>query len=239
MAKPFSKTPLHSQLRDIVLRRILHGDWRPGSPLPNELELAREFGLSPGTVRKAFDWMEAAGFIVRQQGKGTYVADPTSRPIASRFDKVRRQDGSEVSGSIEVVHLAVEPAGEVAAKRLRIDASAAVCRLEQVRKMSPEGAYQYEISWLPADKFPRLAAEQPVGRGIAEIAFANAVALGPGKESVGIAPVPDAAAEALSLPVGTQALRLERILSALDDAVVEWRIAWCDPAKVCYLAQSR
>lgn len=239
MAKPISKTPLHLQLRDIVLRRIMQGDWAPEAPLPNELELAREFGLSPGTVRKAFDWLEAAGFVVRQQGKGTYVVDPTSHDLTARFDKVRNLDGSFISGTIEILEFAIEPAGEPAGGKLEIEASAPACRITQLRRLAAGAPYQFEISSMPAALFPKLVERPGIGRGITEIAFANGVALGAGLETVELAPLPGAAARALDLPADSLTLRLERVVRSVEGTLIEWRLAWCHPGNVMYLAQSR
>ena len=56
--KPFASAPLYVQLRNVLARRIADGEWKVGEPIPNEIDLAREYGLSAGTVRRALDWME-------------------------------------------------------------------------------------------------------------------------------------------------------------------------------------
>ena len=48
-----SSRSLYLQVRDALAERIAKGAWRPGALIPNEGELAREFGVSPGTMRKA------------------------------------------------------------------------------------------------------------------------------------------------------------------------------------------
>ena len=85
--------PLHLQLRRALLRRIASGEWRHGDVIPNENQLAREFNLSAGTVRKALDWMEQARLVVRQQGRGTFITDPMSPELAGRFDTLHGADG--------------------------------------------------------------------------------------------------------------------------------------------------
>ncbi len=47
--------PLYRQVRDILVRRIAEGIWRPGDVLPSEPEIALDLGVSQGTVRKALD----------------------------------------------------------------------------------------------------------------------------------------------------------------------------------------
>src|SRR5258707_622402 len=55
----FSMRPLYMQVRDLVLERITSGTWKPGAMLPAEVDLARELGISSGTVRKALDALDA------------------------------------------------------------------------------------------------------------------------------------------------------------------------------------
>ncbi|HXE85900.1 MAG TPA: GntR family transcriptional regulator, partial [Hyphomicrobiaceae bacterium] len=45
-------------MRDMLAERIARREWKPGFVVPNEGELARELGVSAGTVRKALDLME-------------------------------------------------------------------------------------------------------------------------------------------------------------------------------------
>lgn len=43
--------------------------------LPNEVELTSLFGVSQGTMRRALRMLVDTGVLVRQQGKGTFVAE--------------------------------------------------------------------------------------------------------------------------------------------------------------------
>jgi GntR family transcriptional regulator len=58
-------------------------EWPDGRPLPNETDLARTYGVSVGTMRKALDLLAQSKLIVRRQGLGTFVnsqrEDPPSR----------------------------------------------------------------------------------------------------------------------------------------------------------------
>jgi DNA-binding NtrC family response regulator len=60
---------------DIVSRRIRSNELPPGSQFPNITALAREYGVSPVTVRTAMDHLEEAGVITRRRGVGTFVAE--------------------------------------------------------------------------------------------------------------------------------------------------------------------
>ncbi len=80
----FQLTPLYIQVRDTFAEDIESGVWAIGTQLPEESELARQFGISAGTVRKALDMLEAEGFLERKQGRGTFVIDKEANEAARR-----------------------------------------------------------------------------------------------------------------------------------------------------------
>lgn len=67
-------TPLHEQVRSLLLRDIDAGVYAEGEKLPAEPELCERFGVSRITVRRAVADLEGLGIVHRQQGRGTFVA---------------------------------------------------------------------------------------------------------------------------------------------------------------------
>ncbi len=57
-----------------VLRRIRERDWKPGDRVPDEAELATEFGCARATVNRAMREAAQAGFLERKRKGGTRVA---------------------------------------------------------------------------------------------------------------------------------------------------------------------
>src|SRR6188474_3550536 len=94
----FSTRPLYLQLRDALAERIAHGEWKPGTAIPNESDLAREFGVSSGTMRKALDLMEGEHLLTRRQGRGTFVNDQSSEELAERFSNIHAAEGERIAG---------------------------------------------------------------------------------------------------------------------------------------------
>lgn len=74
MALGTRKQPLYDQLVDILSEKIEH-ECVAGDMLPSERELSERYGLSRTTVRLALQELESLGLVVRQHGRGTYVAD--------------------------------------------------------------------------------------------------------------------------------------------------------------------
>ena len=69
-------------VRAELLRRINEREWPPGSTVPNESDLAEEFGCARTTVNRAMRELADAGFLNRKRRAGTRVAEhPTSRIV--------------------------------------------------------------------------------------------------------------------------------------------------------------
>ena len=83
--------PLYEQVKKAILNRIIAGEWGPGSFLPSEIALAKEYGVSQGTLRKALNALTREKRLVRYQGKGTAVAVLELAPDAKviHIDRVR------------------------------------------------------------------------------------------------------------------------------------------------------
>lgn len=61
-------------VRDEVLRRIHARDWAPGEMIPNEADLAVEFGCARATVNRALRDLADQGLLDRRRKAGTRVA---------------------------------------------------------------------------------------------------------------------------------------------------------------------
>ncbi len=69
-----SPFPIYRQLAEAVRAKIVSGEYAPGSLLPTERALMAQNDMSRVAVRLAMDKLAREGLIVRQRGKGTYVA---------------------------------------------------------------------------------------------------------------------------------------------------------------------
>lgn len=66
-------------LRSVVTHELAEGD-----PIPSERLLCEQFGVSRMTVRQAVDALVVEGLLVREQGRGTFVA-PTKLDLEVRL----------------------------------------------------------------------------------------------------------------------------------------------------------
>jgi GntR family transcriptional regulator len=83
---------LHLQVSE-TLRGYVREHLKPEEMIPTEAELEKLFTVSRATIRRAIDGLVADGILVRQQGKGTFVASPKliydPARIASWTDNIR------------------------------------------------------------------------------------------------------------------------------------------------------
>ncbi|AEB06526.1 transcriptional regulator, GntR family [Coriobacterium glomerans PW2] len=78
MALGARKQPLYDQLVGILSDKI-DNEYRPGDLIPSERLLAERYGLSRTTVRLALQDLERQGLVIRQHGRGTFVADRSAQ----------------------------------------------------------------------------------------------------------------------------------------------------------------
>ncbi|QER42625.1 GntR family transcriptional regulator [Thermodesulfobacterium sp. TA1] len=64
---------LYLQVFDILKRKIESGEWKPGKKIPTEEQLCKMFNVSRATVRNAVLELVRHGYLIRKQGKGTFV----------------------------------------------------------------------------------------------------------------------------------------------------------------------
>ena len=90
-----SREPLYKKAEEEMLRRITGGIWPIGERLGNEFELADEFGVSQGTMRRALITLEGMGYLLRKPGRGTIVAKPKAASNAAPvgFDRLTGMGG--------------------------------------------------------------------------------------------------------------------------------------------------
>lgn len=68
--------PMYQKIKEHILERIALGDWKPQQKIPSENEIAAELNISRMTVNRAFKELTEEGYLYREKGAGTFVAEP-------------------------------------------------------------------------------------------------------------------------------------------------------------------
>jgi DNA-binding LacI/PurR family transcriptional regulator len=77
-----SSEPLHARVTARVRDDVRGGLYSPGDRLPSEVDLARQLGVSRGTVRQALVALLDEGLLQTVPGRGTFVSDGSSQRAA-------------------------------------------------------------------------------------------------------------------------------------------------------------
>ncbi len=106
------KKPLGARIEDELMKYILQEPVEPGQKIPNEFELAKQFGVGRSTIREAVKGLVTRGVLEVRRGSGTYVINTNSfeeDPLG--FGKM--EDKYKMALDLFEVRLMIEP--EIAA----------------------------------------------------------------------------------------------------------------------------
>ncbi|MEW6226527.1 MAG: GntR family transcriptional regulator [Bacillota bacterium] len=153
-----SGIPLYYQLKELLKARVDSGALKPGDKLPNEVEIAQEWGLSRSTVRRAILDLVQQGFFYRKQGKGTFVAEPKIQG-----DMVHFFLPAEVGEEHRIVDRRVTVPPSSVAERLGLSPQDQVTELVRVRLANGEPVVM-ERSYIPLSVCPDLITRDFAGK---------------------------------------------------------------------------
>ncbi|MEO8606470.1 MAG: GntR family transcriptional regulator [Chloroflexota bacterium] len=82
-----SPIPYYFQLKQFLLAKIQTNEWKAGDLIASEHDLEKQYQVSRTTIRQALLELVSEGYLVRRQGRGTFVVQ-TKIPLDStrRFD---------------------------------------------------------------------------------------------------------------------------------------------------------
>lgn len=106
--------PLYAQVADWVRARVITGEWSEGYKLPPEVDLAKELGISRGTLRRAMELLIKDQVIVQTQGKGTFVGSTVlEQSWAYKLTTTSEELGSQnIPFRTEVIDLQKKPVND-------------------------------------------------------------------------------------------------------------------------------
>ena len=132
-----SAVPLYQQVMDDLKGEIARGVYAAGSRIPSEMELAKSYGVGRITVRRAIEELSRAGYLNRQQGRGTFVCAPKlKRKIRQKDDVQSFSDACRVNGmepGARVISRKILPADSTEAQFFGVPVGTDLICVERVR----------------------------------------------------------------------------------------------------------
>ncbi|RPH67647.1 MAG: GntR family transcriptional regulator [Burkholderiales bacterium] len=225
--------PIFKEVKRRMLAALAAGEWKPGEAIPAEPRLAERFGISIGTLRKGIDELVAENVLVRQQGRGTFVATHSRDRMLFLFFNVIRHDGVKVYPDVELVNFRKARADDETAERLQLPARAPVFAYRNALRLDGKPVIVDDIT-VPAELFAGLTPLRlqertntiyhlyQHGFGLSVVRTAETV------RAVG---APEDIAQLLEVPAGSPLLLIRRVAFTLNDRPVEFRRSHVNTAR--------
>jgi GntR family transcriptional regulator len=236
--EPLGFRPLYRQARDLLVKRIVDGEWPPGAALPSESELAADLGVSQGTIRKALDELEAEKFVVRRQGKGTFVARHDEARILFQFFKLIPDSGQSEFPESQILGVETDGADTRAAAALALRSGTRIVRIERLRSLAGRVCIVERIV-LPRSLFPGIE-KRVLPNNLYELYRSDfGVTMVRASEKLKAVAATRREAKHLGLAAGAPLLSIDRTAIAADGRPAEWRLSLCRTDTLHYWSDLR
>ena len=237
VAAEHGSAPLYRQAKRALLEAIEDGRCPPGRALPAEAALAAALGVSIGTLRHAVDELVADLVLVRQQGRGTFVATHSSDRFLFQFFHVEGRDGRRELPQVQLLSFERVRLDEEAATALALRAAAPAFAIENLLLLQGRPVVHDRLL-LPATPFKGLTEKRLRERPgtiyqLYQADFGITV-LRAGERARAVA-ADRSTARALRIAPGTPVMQVRRIAQTFGDRPVEYRVSTIDTARHDYV----
>jgi GntR family transcriptional regulator len=138
-------------LADALRSRLVARDVGPGGALAGELELAREYGTSRVTVRRALSVLRAEGLVTSRQGAGWFAAvDPVRQPLGRVTTVEAAVEAAGARPGRRVIGFGFVEAAGAMAGALKVAPGTDVLRVERVN-LADDEPFALVTVWVRAD----------------------------------------------------------------------------------------
>jgi DNA-binding GntR family transcriptional regulator len=223
---------LHAQISDAMRLTIASGGWPTHHRLKAEPELAKELGVSRGTLRRALSTLIEEGLLKQVPGRGTFVTETLIEPaVAQRLSTLSEDFASQgitLDTSVLEVGLVSPPAG--VGRLMRLPRGQVVMRLVRIRS-SESRPIALIHNYVRTDLAP----------GIQHVDFSKTSLFGAlendyqlkidnARRTFSAQAASADVARALNLPAGSPVQYLEQLTFLADARAIEYSDVWIDSA---------
>ena len=152
-----SPLPFYHQLKVLIVADIADQERQPGDRLLGDHALCETYGVSRTVVRQALSELEVEGVVVRDRGRGTFVApSPADEGLIASLTGLHEDLATKgVALRSEVLKIAVVPADDSQAAGLALDVGDPVVHIERLRSVASE-PWVFAVTDVPAWVAPGL-----------------------------------------------------------------------------------
>jgi len=217
-----SPVPLYYQLKEIFRSWISDGKFDSDGRFPSESELQERFGVSRMTVRRALSELVHEGFLVREQGRGSFVVKPRVKDELRRltsFTEDMRLRG--LSTESRILDFRVVRDGEVA-RKMEIPEDEELVQLRRLRLVEGE-AIAIQNAFIRHRFCPGIVERGLAGGSLYRtLEEGYGLRLGRALQTVEAKPADEYETKMLKVEAGQPVLTLERLTYLQDGQPIEY-----------------
>lgn len=218
---PAPRRPKHLLIKEDLADRILRKEFSAGQPLPSQVSLSNDYGVTLMTLRQALRSLQDEGVIVQLPGRGTFVKPVPTLDftfLSSLADELATQG---ITLRTEVLSCRTARMPEQVASSLGRESTAPALRLERLQRIEAKPVV-HQISWVPAPWATALAEADFTTESLYRaLARRCSVVVGRAMETLRAQTISRATARLGSMRAGQPTLIAERITyDTTDDPVV-------------------
>lgn len=217
--------PMYKRIKLQLTDSLASGEWQPNEALPSEARLAKQFNVSIGTIRKAIDELVAEKILIRQQGRGTFVAGHTEDRFLYHFFHIIRDDGTKRFPTTNLLSFRKTRCDDSVAAQLGLAHNARVIHFRNLLKFDDEPIEVDDI-YLSEERFEDLSRDMLLNRsGTIYQLYQDRFGINVVRTSERLKAIAAEAdvAKLLTAEEGAPMLQIERTAFTYSDAPVELR----------------
>ena len=161
--------PLYAQLKEKIISDINNETLKYGDKIETEQEIMKKYNLSRITVRRAISELVAEGYLVKKQGKGTFVIkNKIERKIINTSDSLKIMSFTKelkennIKASSKIIELKIIPGIEEFNQKLGLTKNSKLIFMKRVRYAN-DSPMTIEENYFSYDKFKGLLEEKIEG----------------------------------------------------------------------------
>ena len=223
-----SPIPYYEQLRVILQREMTEGRLSVGEQLPSEAQLCEDYGVSRTVVRQALNELANEGLLVRQKGKGSFVAPPKvdehlAQSLTGLAEEVHAR-GQRLTNDILTFERSRPP--DHIARVLELQDGDDVIHLERLRSIDGE-RWNVTSTYLPFSLCEPLLAMDMRARSLYTTLEEDlGLVVGYGRRTIEAAVAGEEHALLLGIETGSPMLLLKSVAYLADGRPIEYFLAW-------------
>jgi len=230
-----SDASLYKQIYLILRTRILNGEYPNQSVLPGEMEMARQFGVSRITAKRALNDLAAEGLCLRKRGIGSIVTfKPSAGPLQADVQGLL-EFLSHVNLNTKATMLNLEylSASKKISEILKVPIGTEIQRSTRMRIFEGK-PFSYLDTYVPADLGRSMDQAGLGARAALTLLEEQGVKVTNAEQTITATLADTAVAEVLDISPGSPLLRIARVVFDDQSRVVEYIVGLYRPDRFEY-----